>query len=132
MTSWTAWPAPPPGPDGTYDLTSPIQVGAKHGNLEWCPPRRTFLYFGGDAGGVTGGLPADGNNNFRNEVWSFDATTGTWGLDLPYCTTSGGARPCRPDWEGIAWDSKRQRFWLWPGAQGVAPNTPANQILWPG
>lgn len=123
---WTAHPNP--GTSGGAIL-SPITEGAKHGSLEWCPPKHRLMYFGGDASGKTGNplAPADNNNNYRNEVWSLDVSTKpTWDLEQAYCTGQPGHRPHRPDWCGWPWDSKRKVFWYWPGENLPKPGTGGN------
>jgi hypothetical protein len=98
--------------------------GAKHGTLVWCPWEGQWLYMAGDNGGKTGTQnqdgrdvlqPYDGDNNYRNEVWSLNPDTMLWTVRQPYCLGYPSVRPHRPDWCAFVPDTTRQRMHFWPG-----------------
>jgi len=74
--------------------------------------------FGGDRSGYASEADKAANfasDDFRNDIWSYDAATDQWRCEATWDVPDGQIHPWRPDWGMFAWDSKRRVFWFRSG-----------------
>jgi hypothetical protein len=96
-----------------YPLTS-----AKHVQVAYNPSNRLLYFFGGDH---SGNVPRDANilntgvQSGRSEGYTYDVALNKLTLVHNYCQP--GLQAGRLDEVGWTWDSKRAKFWMFPGFQ---------------
>lgn len=82
---------------------------------------RTY-WLGGDYTSEDG-FPQSGTN----EMWSYSIAANNWRQEVDYCNPPGFVQPSHPDEVGFAHDTKRNKFWMYPGFQynpdGVCQST---------
>ena len=123
VQAWQARPLPPS--DGTvlkcsasYFRSDGYGGGRKHATMLHCPLNGRMYIFGGDCSGYASaadkaaGLASD---DFRNDIWSYDAKTDNWRCEATWDVPDGEIHPWRPDWGNFAWDTKRNVFWYRSG-----------------
>lgn len=113
---------------------------AKHSTVIHCPLNGLLYVFGGDYSGystVAEQTANQGSDDFRNDIYTYNAATNTWALVSGYDVLDGHVHPWRPDWGKYAWDTKRNVFWFHRGGSsgavlgaGAFPNDGSTGLVW--
>lgn len=147
-------PSPPPG--GRIEIPlrkfvvrslppndgSPGPGGVKHTRMIFNPDDGKLYTMSGDwTGPCTATTPGNCRGNpigsYRNEIFSYAVSTNSWQRETDYCMYPN-VQPGRPDYNAVAYDTRRKMFWMHGGyQQGATPseaciqhNYVRNEMMW--
>jgi hypothetical protein len=94
--------------------------GCKHIRTAYNSADSLSYWMGGDHDNQGSGWTDSGSN----EMWTYSIKNDAWNLVMPYCLDAGDVHPAHPDEVGWAYDSRRNRFWMYPGYMGTSATCP--------